>query len=100
MVLDPSDPVIDEADFEHKDWTSSEFGHVSGEEEKLLNMPQPRSFSFTLRAKVDAAQQATQSLGGGGLDSLSSSIMHQCIGLVRRSKAVLKAHQLVVSFAP
>ena len=28
MVFDPSDPVIDEAQFEQKDWTSSEFGHT------------------------------------------------------------------------
>jgi hypothetical protein len=38
MVFDPSDPVIDEADFERKDWMSSEFGHVSREEEKPANM--------------------------------------------------------------
>jgi hypothetical protein len=54
MVFDPNNPVIDKADFERKDWTSSEFGHVSGEEEKPANMTQPRGFSFTLRAKVDA----------------------------------------------
>jgi hypothetical protein len=54
MVFDSSDPVIDEAEFERKDWTSSEFGHVSGDEERPANMPQPRGFSFTIRAKVDA----------------------------------------------
>ena len=32
LVLDPSDPVLDYGDFERKDWTSSEFGHVDGEE--------------------------------------------------------------------
>ena len=33
MVFDPSDPVVEESDFERKDWTSSEFGHVDGKEE-------------------------------------------------------------------
>ena len=28
MVFDPSDPMVDESDFERRDWTSSEFGHV------------------------------------------------------------------------
>jgi hypothetical protein len=54
MVFDPSDPVIDEADFERKDWTSSKFGHVPREEEKPANKPQPRGFSFTRRVKVDS----------------------------------------------
>jgi hypothetical protein len=27
-VYDPSDPVIDEARFDAKDWASSEFGHL------------------------------------------------------------------------
>ena len=30
MVFDPSDPVIDETNFDKRDWTSSEFGHVDG----------------------------------------------------------------------
>ena len=30
MVFDPSDAVIDEASFDFKDWTSSEFGHIEG----------------------------------------------------------------------
>jgi hypothetical protein len=58
MVFDPNDPVIDEADFERKDWTSSEFGHVSSKEEKPANMPQPRGFGFTIQAKVDANHAA------------------------------------------
>ena len=32
MVFDPSNPVIDEASFERKEWTSSEFGHLDGTE--------------------------------------------------------------------
>jgi hypothetical protein len=54
LVFDPSDQCIEEADFEKKDWTSSEFGHVQGTEELPPNMPQPRGLGFTIRAKVDA----------------------------------------------
>ena len=28
MVFDPSDPVVDECEFERRDWGSSEFGHL------------------------------------------------------------------------
>jgi hypothetical protein len=38
-VYDPSDPVIDEARFDAKDWVSSEFGHLNGVEELPPNMP-------------------------------------------------------------
>jgi hypothetical protein len=58
MVFDPSDPVIDESVFGQEDWTSSEFGHVAGEEELPANMPQPRGLGFVLRAKVDADHAA------------------------------------------
>jgi hypothetical protein len=54
MVFDPSDPVVDESMFDLKDWTSSEFGHVAGEEQKPTNMTQPRGLGFVIRAKVDA----------------------------------------------
>jgi hypothetical protein len=54
MVFDPSDPVINESDFELQDWTSSEFGHVQGREEIPSNMPEPRGLGFVMRAKVDA----------------------------------------------
>ena len=54
MVFDPSDPVINESDFELQDWTSSEFGHVQGREELPPNMPEPRGLGFVMRAKVDA----------------------------------------------
>jgi hypothetical protein len=55
MVFDPSsDPVVDESMFDLKDWTSSEFGHVAGEEQKPTNMPQLRGLGFVIRAKVDA----------------------------------------------
>lgn len=54
LVFDPSDPVIDETQFEAKDWASSEFGHLEGVEEVPPNMPEPRGFGFVIRAKVDA----------------------------------------------
>jgi hypothetical protein len=54
LVLDPSDPVVDENSFELRDWTSSEFGHIQGKEELPRNMPEPRGFGFVMRAKVDA----------------------------------------------
>jgi hypothetical protein len=58
MVFDPSDPVIDESAFELRDWTSSEFGHIQGQEELPPNMPEPRGMGFTMRAKVDADHAA------------------------------------------
>jgi hypothetical protein len=57
IVFDPSDPVIDESNFEHQDWTSSEFGHAQ-EEELPGNMPEPWGFGFVMRAKVDADHAA------------------------------------------
>jgi hypothetical protein len=42
VVYDPSDPVIDEAQFEAKDWASSEF------------LPEPRGQTLVIGAKVDA----------------------------------------------
>ena len=54
LVFDPSDPTINEQDFERGDWTSSEFGHVEGKEELPPNMPEPRGMRFTIVAKVDA----------------------------------------------
>jgi hypothetical protein len=54
IVLDRSDPVIDENDFAARDWTSTEFGHVQGKEELPGNQPKPRGLGFTIHAKVDA----------------------------------------------
>ena len=53
MVFDPSDPVIDEAQFEEKDWTVTEFG-LNIEEELPASMPAPRGFGFVMRAFIDA----------------------------------------------
>jgi hypothetical protein len=99
MVFDPSDLVIYEADFDRKDWMSSKFEHVSGEEEKPVNMPQPRCFSFTIRVKDDAdhaGDTITRRLRTGFFIFLNSA---QCTGL-ERSKAVSKAPHSVVSFVP
>ena len=54
LVFDPSEPEIDMDAYQQKDWTCSEFGHVSGEEELPSNMPAPRGMGFIMRAKVDA----------------------------------------------
>ena len=54
LVFDPSDPVINPLDFQECDWTTSEFGHVAGEEILPPNRLEPRGFGFTVRAKVDA----------------------------------------------
>lgn len=54
MVFDPSVPQIDELKYQVKDWTSSEFGHIQGQEELPANMPEPRGTGFVIRAKVDA----------------------------------------------
>ena len=54
LVYDPSDPVVDENDFERSDWASSEFGHEEGKEEFPAKMPEPRGHGFIMRAKVDA----------------------------------------------
>ena len=54
MVFDPSDPVIDESQFEHCDWMSSEFGHIDGQEAMLPKMPEPCGQGFIMSAKVDA----------------------------------------------
>ena len=54
MVFDLSDPELDESQFEHHDWMSSEFGHVYGKEALPPNMPEPRGHGFVMHVKVDA----------------------------------------------
>ena len=54
IMFDPSPPYIDPNAFSLQDWTSSEFGHVSGKEEDPPNMPEARGFGFTTLAKVNA----------------------------------------------
>ena len=58
LVYDPSDPGINELDFERRDLTTTEFGHIDGKEELPPNAPQPRGIGFCIRAKVDASHGA------------------------------------------
>ena len=51
MVLDPSNPVVEESRFERKDRTSREFGHVEGAEELSPNIPEPHGLVFFIRDK-------------------------------------------------
>jgi hypothetical protein len=79
LVFDPSDPVIDESEFERKDWTSSEFGHIDGEEELPRNMPEPRGQGFKIRAKVDAdhaSDTVTRRSRTGFLVFLNCALIH------------------------
>ena len=46
------------SEFERKDWTSSEFGHVDGVEEIPPNMPKPRGVGVTMWSRVDADHAA------------------------------------------
>ena len=83
LVFDPSNPTINDQDFEKKDWTSSEFRHIKGSEELPPNMPKPRGMGFTIVAKVDmdhASGTVTRRSRTGILVYLSCSLVH------RRSK--------------
>jgi hypothetical protein len=79
IVFDPSDPAIDITKFMQKDWTSSEFGLVSGKEELPPNMPEPRGLGFVMRAKVDAdhaSDTVTRRSRTGFLVYLNSALIH------------------------
>ena len=52
MVFNPSNPVVDERQFEEKDWTASEFGSHT-EEYLPENIPMLRGFGFVMRAYVE-----------------------------------------------
>ena len=41
LVYDSSDPVVNEHEFEQRDWMESEFGHLQGVEVVPPNMPEP-----------------------------------------------------------
>ena len=58
MVYDPSQPEIDNAAFDRKDWTLSEFRHLQGIEELPPKMPEPRGIGLTMVAKADADHTA------------------------------------------
>ena len=79
LVFDPSDPTINEQDFERRDWASSEFGHVEDKEELPPNMPEPRGMGFTIVAKVDADHASdivTRRSRTGILVYLNCSLVH------------------------
>jgi hypothetical protein len=52
MVFDPSDPDIDENQFEKQDWKNTVYGE--GEEELPPNARTPRGYGFKIRAYVDS----------------------------------------------
>ena len=54
MAFNPSDPVVDESEYELKYWTSSDFGHVQGQQVLCHNMIEPRGLGLAMRSKVDA----------------------------------------------
>ena len=54
LVLDPSDQGIDQYDFEHQDWTSRKFVHVSGKENLPINMTPPHGLGFLITSRVYA----------------------------------------------
>ena len=79
LVFDPSGPIINEQDFEKKDLTSSEFGHIKGTGELPPNMPEPRGMGFTIVAKVDAdhaSDTVTRRSRTGILVYLNCSLIH------------------------
>ena len=53
LVYDPSDPVVDEGQFQRRDWASHNFGHVDEQEELPERMPEPRGLGVMIRAKID-----------------------------------------------
>ena len=79
LVFDPSEPEIDESIFQRQDWASSEYGHISGEEELPPNAPAPRGMGFTMRAKVDAihaSDTVTRRSRTGFMIFLNSSLVY------------------------
>ena len=79
LVFDPSDALIDEQDFDRKDWAFSEFGHVEGKEDLPPNMPESRGLGFTIVAKVDAdhtSDTVTRRSRTGILVYLNCSLIH------------------------
>jgi hypothetical protein len=77
VVYDPSDQVIDEAQFDAKDWAASEFGQLNGVEELPPNMPEPTGQGFVIRAKVDAdhaSDSVTRRSRTGGLPCVDKQL--------------------------
>ena len=79
LVFDPTPPEIDQAAFERKDWSTSEFGHLEGAEQVPSNAPKPRGFGFVIRAKVDAdhaTNTVTRKSRSGFLVYLNSALIY------------------------
>ena len=79
VVYDPSQPEIDNAAFDRKDWTSSEFGHLQGIEKLPPKMPEPRGIGLTTVANVDAdhaADTITRRSRTGFLVYLNSALVY------------------------
>ena len=79
LVLDPSAPCVEESDFELKDWTFSELGHLQETEELPPNIPQPRVLVFIMSAKVDddhASDTVTRQSSTGLLVRLNSHLIY------------------------
>ena len=79
LVFDPSDALIDEQDFDRKDWASSEFVHAEGKEDLPPNTPEPRGLCFTIVAEVDAnhaSDTVTKRSRTGILVYLNCSLFH------------------------
>lgn len=79
LVYDPSDPGIDEGEFEEKDWASTEFGHLRGSEEIPPKAPTPRGRGFVMWAKVDAdhaSDTVTRRSRTGFLVWINSSLVY------------------------
>jgi hypothetical protein len=93
MVYNLSNPVIDEASFERKDWMSSEFGHLDGKEEMPPNMPEPRGLGFVIRAKVDADHAADTVTRRSRTGFLAYLTVPSCSGF-RRSRILLRVQAL------
>ena len=53
-MYDPGELGTNLADFERRDWTSSEFGHIDGVEELPPQMAESQGIGFIIHAKVDA----------------------------------------------
>ena len=53
LILDSSDQVIDQAEFKHQDWTSSNFNHISDKDYIPMNMHAPHGLGFAGMKRVD-----------------------------------------------
>ena len=79
LVYNLSDLVVNEHEFEQRDWMVSEFGHLQGVEVVPPIMPEPQGMGFVMRAKVDAdhaADTVTRRSRMGFLVYLNSGLVY------------------------